>query len=392
MLRHAFKLREQHSGRPRRDRRGQRFSSGHCIAAVPVDDATVFESWLAGKWLAQISAEVGLSASSVRDRFECLGIPTRPCRFLYGEPFCKKHLNDLCRDFGVSRKAVCQASGLIYSSVSNRFAQFKPDHLLSTKVADRVLATRKDWIQRFCIQPVAGKPVRQFLASELRDLPSRKAELIIALNELRIWLRGVERLPASHAVLDWICDSVRKEVAQERLFQISRRAHRTLLFLRPELRTLMAERTGLLPGRRAIGEVADQLLAREYGAVPNRIRLAARGELTSLVPRTLEGQIRGDKPPSRIRKRGRQPSRDTDPRITIIADCKLRGINDYRIAPYAYPLHHDKAARWKTTSSFLRRHSGAIRERQAYLSRLSVPKRQAEVDRARRTLSQTQKD
>jgi hypothetical protein len=84
-------------------------------------------------------------------------------------------------------------------------------------------------------------------------------------------------------------------------------------------------------------------------------------------------------------------SPDTDARLTVVAGCKLVGINDYKISPHAYPLQNNKAAAWRTTQSFLRRHAAKITERQRQLSKLSETDRLASIEKAQKQLRNNSK-
>lgn len=91
------------------------------------------------------------------------------------------------------------------------------------------------------------------------------------------------------------------------------------------------------------------------------------------------------KPKARHRPKGAK-AKDTPYRITMIANCRLQGLNDYKIAPYAYPLQNRVEARWNNTKAFIRRHDAAIRERTEQLKYLAPPEREAVIEQARRKL------
>jgi len=89
------------------------------------------------------------------------------------------------------------------------------------------------------------------------------------------------------------------------------------------------------------------------------------------------------------RPRGRtkgQLSPDTEPRITMIASCRLQGMKDYQIALHAYPLYRRQADAWKAMEKFVKRHASHIAQRQRDLSNLSESERKTTVEVAMETL------
>jgi len=324
--RHELKRSERRRGKPptpEMQRRWMRLSEKYAGKALLwarskehfVDDATIVELRLAGKVYREIGAAVGLKGGGIRKRLEYLGFPSgKPCRFLHGEPLAKKHFADLCNDFGTTMALIARSLGenpdyevkrkggtyfggkihhqsgkvtrTYYYSLSNCLSRHKPEGVLPLRFADLVLDVRRRWTEACCFESIGGKRVRNFLASELRDLPRQRTQLLEALSSLRTWLRSRDGSAKPSDILNWICDQSRQEVATRKTGQ----GFRALMFLWRALRDVNEKRPSLLAGRRSIDEGADELLAKDYSATPFRIHCAVQNELSSLDPRTL-GQI-----------------------------------------------------------------------------------------------------
>jgi hypothetical protein len=292
--RHIMQLQYLATGKPRVDRLGKKFDrkTGTWRQAEPASDAQIVELRLAGKLAEEIAAEVGLTQAAVTWRLRRIGFPAgHPCRFLHGEPVTKKHFLDLCRDFGVDRKTIIKAAGGNYWSVVNHLSHLNPTSVLTTKRADIVLNVRNRWTEAFCIRTLAGKRVRDFLASELLLLPTLRALLRDALKALRLWARSTNGNGQPQEILNWICRQSRAELVDPNRVPNSAHAFRALMFLWPAVKDLNERRPGFLAGRRFIDELVDELLGRDYDTAPSRVAQAAQGELTALDPRTLGQRI-----------------------------------------------------------------------------------------------------
>ncbi len=414
MRRRWMRLSEKYAGKARLSTR----SKQHLV-----DDATLVELRLAGMTYREIGEAVGLKGRAVWQRLGYLGFPSgNPCRFLHGEPLARKHFADLRSDFGttmlliarsvaenadyeVKRKGGTYFGGKIhypsgkvprtyYNSLSNCLSRHKPEDVLPVRFADLVLDVRRRWTEAFCVESVAGKRVRNFLASELRDLPIQQAQLLEAMRSLRTWLRARNGSVKPSEILNWICDQSREEVATRK----AGLGFRALMFLWPELKDVNEKRPGLLAGRRFIGEGADELLARAYGAAPFQIHCAAHKKFTPLDPRTLGQRIRGEfgrAAEDAAEKRGHRKKRgrrgellgDTPARITVAAYLRLYGTSDYQMAAQLYPLHSTKPGAWNAAKTFFRRQRDNITQEQLRLGVLPKVERMARFAAAQQKLS-----
>jgi predicted transcriptional regulator len=79
-------------------------------------------------------------------------------------------------------------------------------------------------------------------------------------------------------------------------------------------------------------------------------------------------------------------SPDTQARVTIIADCLLKGMKPYQIAPHAYPLHQRQNDAWKALEKCLDRQSAAIAQMEVDLPKLSEAEYLAVIEAAKKTL------
>ena len=412
----SFRLAIGKPGQPRFYLRGRKFDrkTRTWRQTESASDAQIVELRLAGKLAEEIAAEVGMHQTSVMYRLGPIGFPAlHPCRFLHGKPVTKKHFLDLCSDFGVDMKTIIEEAGGNYPSVTHHLVNVHPTSVLTTKCADIVLNVRKRWTEELCFsRSRTGKPIREFLASEIRDLPALRAMLTDALNALWLWLRSTKSSGQPPEILNWICDQSRAEVTDSKRVPDSAHAFRTLMFLWPALKDLKdfnERKPSFLAERRFIYKVVDELLARDYAATPNRIRCAARKKLKELDPRTFVSQIRAmgragrtngsaasnaaivESAPklSRGRRRG-ATIRDTAQQIVVAAGCRLQGMKLIsELASELYPLQNKSKRHAKdATKKFLRRHTTDVAKEQATLAALSEAQRTEKVNAAKQKLSQ----
>jgi ROS/MUCR transcriptional regulator protein len=274
------------------------------------DCAAIVELWLAGESARVIAAHFGWKTPTpVTSRLKYLGFPSgHSYRFLHGEVITKKSFRDLCEDFGVSTR-------IIIEEIGEDFSSLRPTNVLTTKRADLILAVRKRWIDKYCIKTFGKKRVREFLASELRDLPKLRAALSEPIRALRVWLRAENSNVQPRDVLKWICKQSCEEVATSKIVGETDHRFRALVFLWPALKNLKERRPGFLEGTRTVHKVVDELLSSEYDAAARRITQTVSGELTPLDPRTLGQTVRahlskGDYRP--LRKRGAQKKAEAE--------------------------------------------------------------------------------
>jgi len=250
-----------------------------------------------GKSALDIAREVGRSDAAVGQRYKDLGLPLLDCRFFHGEPLAQKHLDDLCSDFGLTAKQVTAKdvirivgagrSKFLDKSLRRHLSRLGLDDVVRPQFADVILDLRKRWTEKGCVKSSDGEEIRDFVASEIRDLRLLSELLKAPITELRNWLWGQNGNVQPLADLQWICDQARLETAGK----IAGQGFHTLLFLWPALKDLNDKRPGLLAGRQPIGEVIDELLGLDYGAPAERIHHAASGELRELDPQDLGKRI-----------------------------------------------------------------------------------------------------
>jgi hypothetical protein len=87
------------------------------------------------------------------------------------------------------------------------------------------------------------------------------------------------------------------------------------------------------------------------------------------------------KPKKPGRRLGRL-SEDTDARVTVVANCMLRGMNVWNLAPYAYPRQYHRDAAFRAAQKFVSRNSSAISQRKDQLSGLPQSERDNLVETA----------
>jgi hypothetical protein len=259
-----------------------------------------------------IAREVGRSDAAVGQRFKDLGLPPLDCRFFHGEPLAQKHLDDLCSDFGltatqVTSKDVIRIVGAGRSKFLDKLlrkhlSRVGPDGILRRQFADVVLDLRKRWMEKFCVKSPDGEEVRDFTASEIRDLAVLTELLKAPITELRNWLRDQNGNVQPRADLQWICDQARLATAGK----IAGRGFHRLLIFWPALEDLNDKRPGLLAGEQPIGDVIDELLGLDYGASAERIHHAASGELRELDAQDLGKRIMSELAADRAARRAEE--------------------------------------------------------------------------------------
>jgi ROS/MUCR transcriptional regulator protein len=339
MVRGRIAVSQKAIGKPRHYNRGRKLlgknrRSATWVQAASVDDATFIESRLAGDTLKEISDKVHITPMPVYARFQQLGLQAKGRKgrllFLHGELVGKKHLLDVRKDFGVSKKVV-----FAWAKQNKPVDVVRPQpgewlHRRRGRSArptwDRcAVDARNAWSDRFCYRWVAGKKVRDFLASEIRDLSELTQLLKEPLTALRTWLRDATDPKLNqnggvqpHGILNWIAEQARDEVAGRK----AGRGFRSPMILWPTLKELNADTPSLLIGRistnhtlrsQEIDGVINELLARDYGAARYRIDQAVRANLASLDPRTLGKLVRTSFEIRREKKRpGPQGPRKTE--------------------------------------------------------------------------------
>lgn len=277
-------------------------------------DAAIARLRLQGFTIKEIVERVSLrSRATIRVRLQKMGFPDRQCRFRHGKPVTGRAILDLCEDFGLTKRDLVkilnreksrqhindenggQLPTWLAESIYRQSIAQKVDAPLGIEVADALLWLRAKWIKEFCVvEGRRGGEVREFLKSEIRDLPGLKGQLKKPVAELR-------REHPIEDIVTWICQRARDEVANSSRNKSSGQGFRTLMFIVPTLEMLIANKPDFLTEPRSTDEVVDELLSVEYDATPFRMRCAAGGELTPLdarlLGRTIRQQGRTDKNP-----------------------------------------------------------------------------------------------
>lgn len=276
-------------------------------------DPAIAELRLQGFTNKDIALHTGLrSRSTVESRLRKMGFPKRQCRFEHGQPVTGRAILDLCDDFGLTKRDVVKIlkseQNTIHRYCSDSMARQLPTWLsesiyrqsigsktngsLGLEVADRLISLQKKWLLTFCIRYGRHRErVREFLDSEIRELPDLRARLKDSLNALRTSLPVPENDQPQAYILGWICKQARSEVASTNGNSKRAHAYQTLMFFWPALSALIVQKPDLRTGTWSPGELVDALLAKDYSATPYRIRCAAKGGLTPLDPRTLGQRI-----------------------------------------------------------------------------------------------------
>ena len=301
-----------------------------------IDDALIVEPALTGKPRTTIASELGVARRSVRARLWHLGLPQgsegrqySAYSFIHGEPLIGKHLDDLCRDFGVTHSAayyavfaedlvrvapvqslpwnknavdvpIAKAKGprADYQLMHHKFAHFEAHDPLPLRLGHLVKDLRRIWTARFCVFPppqytrsfgqvgaTCEHAGREFLESEVRDLPTQRQQLYHGLTSLREWLRSkAHSWPSDREILNWICGKVSGEVKRN---NGSDWTFRAMMFRWPSLKPFIRRHWDSMIAPGDIGHLIDKLLAEEYRAGERRIRSAARRQVDALQPKAL---------------------------------------------------------------------------------------------------------
>jgi hypothetical protein len=289
------------------------------------DDATIAKLRFAGKSTKEISSQTNLTKGGVYSRLKALGFPTKSCDWLHTEPLAKKHFTDLGDDFGVSLETIVRWMGEnpVYEAerddrhffttksqstkrkvspsycpnLGSYLRRHEPENILAWWRAALVLDVRGHLTELCCFHP---KAVRNFLTSEIREIPALAALLRPPLEALREWMRREKQEATPHEILNWICEQSQREVGASNSINKPIGPFRRLMFLWPSLSQLIQERPGFLVGLvhpRVIDEVVHALLAIDYTAkagtpvTEHRIRQVVQGELKALDPATLGPSI-----------------------------------------------------------------------------------------------------
>ena len=165
----------------------------------------------------------------------------------------------------------------------------------------KLVAAYEKVITSYCYEKskARGWPVRNFLQSEVRNLPPKHAILTNAFSSLGEALKRKEVSTEPRSILDWLCLRAIEEVEAEKRGQTETK-FRLLLFFGLTLRDQLEQKPELLvDGHSASGfrpsKCANELLARACGAAaPGRIEALVGGDIDATAPEALALAIRSD--------------------------------------------------------------------------------------------------
>jgi hypothetical protein len=213
-----------------------------------------------------------------------------PAAWRHGEALGWNHFGDFCSDFGRTKKEWAPLIKLSYRSFANRVKEkagrpFSRSRYDEPHSGIELNAKWNELIAKHCYTKGKRWVERDFLASELRDLPAKHASLNVGFSVLGEALQReggrkrptvpVDRTPA--AVMEQIC---REAIADDRM--------KPLVRFGLVLRDLLTEKPQLMSAGTFRSEnLTNELLARDYGTTPSRIEDAVQGKLAALDPRTL---------------------------------------------------------------------------------------------------------
>lgn len=216
-----------------------------------------------------------------------------PAAYRHGEALGWKHFGDFCADFGHTKTEWAPLINVSLRSFANRVKKKGDRPFSSPKPKDETVshpgrALNAKWdalIEQFCYTQGKRWRVRDFLVSELRDIPAKHAALMTAFGILGTELRGEVRQSDTQVRIERDVDSMSEWICWKAIYEPPMQV--LVRFLLP-LRDLLSEKPGLLaPGTFRSEALADELLARSYKATPGRIEEAVAGKLQPLHPSTL---------------------------------------------------------------------------------------------------------
>ena len=216
-----------------------------------------------------------------------------PGAYLHGEVLTRRHVQQFCEDTGLFEKDAAAFIGFGYRSFTNLIGS-QPDRPLSSRHpkdkksphVGRRLALAYRRVARFCCyhqdrRVLRHGRIRDFLVSEIRDIPAKHAALRIAFGALGTALGEIHSDPET--ILNWTCKQARLEGSGA-----TDRPFRLLVFLGIQFEHLLKDKPEWFKADRFNArELASALLARDYGAAPGRIDAVIEGELQPLDPRSL---------------------------------------------------------------------------------------------------------
>jgi hypothetical protein len=239
---------------------------------------------------------------------QSLGFPKGwPGAFHHGEVLTRDHIHEFCDDTGLDPEEAAKYVGFGFGAFRNLVGKFGdrplssryPNNPNSPHIGKRLREKYNHVVERFCYLASTHGKTREFLRSELLKIPVQRAKLAIAFGVLRDALDAKETAPDAGSICEWLCVAVRLRREQAPA-EPATTALQMLLFFGKSLRKLIGEKPQLFTETLSDGarvfwprNVADELLAIDYGATPGRIRyLTERGDLFPLDGRVLAVVLR----------------------------------------------------------------------------------------------------
>jgi len=234
-----------------------------------------------------------------------VGLSGWPGALLHGEVVTRQHVLQFCADTGLFEKDAASFVGFGYRAFTNLIGS-KPDRALSSKhpkdkkgsphIGRRLAASYRLVGRVFCCHrdrrvPRHGR-IRDFLQSEIRDIPKKHALLTMAFTRLGQALRLPEVQAHPDPIMNWICKQTRIEGVQAQVSGTTELPMRTLVYFGIHFERLLKDKPELIaPEKFGPGALATALLAQEYGAAPGRIDAVREGQITPLDARQLSQRI-----------------------------------------------------------------------------------------------------
>jgi hypothetical protein len=279
-------------GRPLSDAHKAKMAAtnrGHSHTPRKVELWTVAKDALNGLSANASATKLRVDDWSILSTRRGLGFPKGwPGFYRHGGVLTRGHLKIFGEDCGLTLK---EAGAILGVWITGKFRR-APDRPLSSlqgaqrsRHLGRALADKWDEvIDRGCV----GK-TREFLASEVRDIPWQHSLLASGFLALGGALRSKELAGDETSIMRWVCEKTKIELAR----RVSPSPMRTMLFFGLPLLEIFKERPQLCGAGKSFQfrRLASQLLARDYRAPALRIDAVVAGSVQPMDPRGMRQLI-----------------------------------------------------------------------------------------------------
>ena len=243
-----------------------------------------------------------------------------PGFYRHGEVLTRGDLFRFAADFGLGKKEAAAFFGWWLTPKFRRnlhrpLSIFRQGEK-SSPHRGRVLSDKwNDLIGRFApISGRGGRPgkTREFLKSEVEDIPALHSALTAGFRSLAESLRSGECAADRDSIMRWVCEKTKFQLSR-----VSPSPVRTLLRFGRELKAMLTEHPQLCRAEKSFqpARLASNLLALDYRSTAGRIEAVVAGAVQALDPRTLRQFILaspGEKVVRTRNKRGRgRPSKQS---------------------------------------------------------------------------------